>query len=764
MPPSSAVAATRAEPRNRDVLGTVQAHVAAVFARTAGDDAARERQVGFQALTAELATGFIGLPGGELDTALGRTLERIAEFAGAERAVLVRIEMPSEKLTVTHEWSSGVPIETMRSVHGQRAMRWSIAQLRQGTVLHVEDPEELPAEATQERIVWELFGLRSILAVPVRTSDGELLGFAAFATISRKAGWREEDLPLFDLAAEMLRSAFEQQELRSALEHSELRLRKLLESGAIGILSADTDGRIWEANDSALLVIGASREDMEAGRLRWDQLTPAEYLPMTMGALEQVERSGCSQPWEQDIYRPDGSRVSILVCLARVAETPAHFLVYAVDITVDKQAQRELALRNRLARLITLFSTRLISVTPSRIGETIEEALRETGGVLGIERCSVWTDIEGSESVARCIHAWDRGGPIAELSALPPMDRTRFPQWNVDFRNRRPMVVRDVAADFAAGDYERVFLERFEVRSGVAVPLICGENPIGFVTFASTRVIEWPEPTVSLLSVIGEIFAAAIVRGRTEEMQLRVHAELEACVAERNTQLESANHELEAFSYAVSHDLRAPLRGVDGFSRILVEDHAEGLPGQASDILDRVRATSRRMGELIDALLKLSRITRSEPQFEKTDLSAITRDLATALAAAETDRCVEFSIADGVVVDGEPRLLAAMMDNLLRNAWKFTAPRARARIEFGVEKQGDARVYFVRDDGVGFDPSQAERIFTPFQRLHDPREFEGHGVGLATVKRIVGVHGGRVWGSGALDKGATIRFTLGRRS
>ena len=125
---------------------------------------------------------------------------------------------------------------------------------------------------------------------------------------------------------------------------------------------------------------------------------------------------------------------------------------------------------------------------------------------------------------------------------------------------------------------------------------------------------------------------------------------------------------------------------------------------------------------------------------------------------------MEFSIADGVVVDGEPRLLAAMMDNLLRNAWKFTAPRARARIEFGVEKQGDARVYFVRDDGVGFDPSQAERIFTPFQRLHDPREFEGHGVGLATVKRIVGVHGGRVWGSGALDKGATIRFTLGRRS
>jgi len=762
-PASTIIRVTSDSPVRTDVLKASRDHVRAVLARTEGDDEARERQVRFQALTAELATGFIGLAGSELDAALGNALARIAEFTGAERAILVRVEMPSERLLVTHEWADDGPGRMLPSGHGRKGMRWTLSQLRLGKVLHVEDHEQIPEEATEEHKGWHMFGLRSILAVPVRTSEGELLGFAAFATISRKAGWHGEILPLFDLVAEMLRSAFEQQQLRVELEHSELRLRKLLESGAVGILSADSSGRIWEANDGALMVMGATRQDMEAGRLRWDQLTPAEYLPMTMGALEQVERSGCSEPWEQDIYRPDGTRVSILVCLARIAETPSNYLVYAVDITIDKQAQRELALRHRLARVVTLFSTRLIAVTPSRIGETIEEALRETGGVLGIDRCSVWIDDDESPDVSRCTYVWDRKGPVVRLDAMPPMDRTLFPQWNDDFHNRRPMVVSDTAVEHGEGSLERKYLLTHGVRSGVAVPLSGLAGPIGFATFASERVMEWPEAAVSLLGVIGEIFAAALIRGRTEERQQRVHAELEERIAERTLQLESANRELEAFSYAVSHDLRAPLRSVDGFSRILVEDHAEGLPTEASGVLDRVRATSQRMGDLIDSLLKLSRITRLEPQFESTDLSAIVGELARNISAGDPDRCVEFHIERGIVVDAEPRLLTAMMDNLLRNAWKFTGLKARARIEFGSEDSPAGRVYFVRDDGVGFEPSQAERIFTPFQRVHGTHEFEGHGVGLATVKRIVRLHGGRVWATGEPDNGATIRFTLAKR-
>jgi len=763
MAPSSRLAPLREEPAAEDMLAAARGRVKAVLARTEGDVAARERQIAFQVLIAELASGFIGLAGADLDTALGRSLERIATFVGAERAALVAMEYPSQILVVSHEWASDNQGAVLRSVHGQRVMRWTFDQLRRGAILHYEDAQEIPDEALEEKSMWVLFGLQSILALPVRSREGELLGFAIFVTTTRKAAWRGEERPLFELAAEMLRSAFEAQQLRAKLERSEMRLHKLLESGAIGILSADSDGRIWEANDAALLVAGATRADMDAGRLRWDELTPAEYHPMTMGALEQLERSGCSDPWEQDIYRSDGTRVSILVCTARIAETPEHFLIYAVDITVDKRAERELSLRNRLARLVTLFSTRLIAVAPSRIGETIEEALRETSGVLGIDRCSVWLDVEETGTVSKLEHVWDKESRARRPSEPVFFDRAAFPGWNEDFRNRRAMIVRDAAREYAEGSIERRYLEAQRVRSGVAVALIGAENPIGFVTFGADRIVEWPVATVSLLSVIGEILAAAIVRGRIEDKQRRVHADLEKHIVERTIQLESANRELEAFSYAVSHDLRAPLRSVDGFSRILVEDHAAGLPIEARTVLDRIRATSQRMGELIDALLKLSRITRSEPQFEKTDLSAIARELAAALTAADPGRSVEFRIEDSVFVDGEPRLLTAMMDNLLRNAWKFTGPKPQAHIEFGIERDEGRRVYFLRDDGVGFEPSQAERLFMPFQRQHDPRDFEGHGVGLATVKRIVGVHGGRVWGDGEPGKGATIRFTLGER-
>jgi PAS domain S-box-containing protein len=747
-----------------DMLAESHAAVRAMLGRTEDDPSARERQIQFQELIGELASDFIGLAGKELDGALGRSLERIAVFVGAERAALVELDRGTHLLSVTHEWAAENQPSARRSIHGLRVMKWTAERLRSGVVLHVEDPRDLPAEADEERRAWKLFGLQSILAIPVRTREAELLGMAVFATTTRKAAWRDDQRPLFDLAAEMLRSAYEQQYFRAELERAELRLNKLLESGAIGILAADGEGRIWEANDAALLVVGASRLDMEQGRLRWDVLTPPEYLPMTQGALEQLERSGCSEPWEQDIYRADGSRVSMLVCLAKIAESPERFLIYAVDITVDKTAQRELSLRNRLARLITLFSTRLIAVAPARIGETVEEALRETAGVLGIERCSVWLDDEARPGHANLEYIWDRDRRFERPYEAPLLDRSRFVKWSEDFRNRRAMVVHDVTREFGDDTLERKFLEGNAVRSGVAVPLIGGEQAIGFVTFGSSRVMGWPEATVSLLCVIGEILAAAIVRGRIDEKQRRVHADLEQRIALRTSQLESANRELEAFSYAVSHDLRAPLRGVDGFSRILVEDHAQGLPAQARDVLDRIRVTSQRMGELIDALLKLSRITRSEPVFERTDLSAIARDVAASLSAGDGERSVEFHIEDGIVVDGEPRLLTAMMDNLLRNAWKFTGPKPRARIEFGIERSAGRRVYFLRDDGVGFEPSEAERLFTPFHRLHDPREFEGHGVGLATVKRIVGVHGGRVWGEAKPGEGATIRFTLGERS
>jgi PAS domain S-box-containing protein len=226
-------------------------------------------------------------------------------------------------------------------------------------------------------------------------------------------------------------------------------------------------------------------------------------------------------------------------------------------------------------------------------------------------------------------------------------------------------------------------------------------------------------------------------------------------------QLEAANKELEAFSYSVSHDLRAPLRSIDGFSLALVEDYAGKLDEHARNYLERIRAATQRMAQLIDDLLNLSRISRSDMSRQAVDLSAIANSILAEFRQHEPARLVECIVPDAVVVNGDPRLLQVVLENLLGNAWKFTGKMAHAIIELGVEQHdGDDTTYFVRDDGAGFDMAFAGKLFGPFQRLHTTREFPGTGIGLTTVQRIIHRHGGRVWAEGAEGKGATFSFTL----
>jgi len=237
-------------------------------------------------------------------------------------------------------------------------------------------------------------------------------------------------------------------------------------------------------------------------------------------------------------------------------------------------------------------------------------------------------------------------------------------------------------------------------------------------------------------------------------------AELNRTLQHRNAQLEAANKELEAFSYSVSHDLRAPLRTVDGFSQALLEDYAGKLDEEGQDHLRRVRAASQRMGQLIDDLLNLSRVTRAEISRERVDLSATARDVVKELRAADPLRQAEVVIADALVAEADPRLVRLMLTNLLGNAWKFTAKCPRARIEFGRRQQAGEEAYFVRDNGVGFDMAYAGKLFGAFQRLHGMDDFPGTGIGLATVQRIVHRHGGRVWAEAAVDAGATFYFSM----
>ena len=247
-----------------------------------------------------------------------------------------------------------------------------------------------------------------------------------------------------------------------------------------------------------------------------------------------------------------------------------------------------------------------------------------------------------------------------------------------------------------------------------------------------------------------------LVRSRT--LAERASKDLE----EANRELEGANRELEAFSYSVSHDLRAPLRSIEGFSQILLEDYADKLDEEGQDYLGRVRAASRHMATLIDDLLDLSRVTRGPLRRELVDLGAVATSIVEELRRTQPDREVEFVTEEGVVVSADANLVAVALENLIGNAWKFTSRKPRARIEFGsIVRQGEGLTYFVRDDGAGFDEAYAGKLFGAFQRLHAPEEFEGTGIGLATVQRIIHRHGGRVWAEGEVGGGATFYFTLG---
>lgn len=254
---------------------------------------------------------------------------------------------------------------------------------------------------------------------------------------------------------------------------------------------------------------------------------------------------------------------------------------------------------------------------------------------------------------------------------------------------------------------------------------------------------------------------AKVTRDSTERKQAQDALERQRNeLARSNAEMRAANRELEAFSYSVSHDLRAPLRSIDGFSLALLEDYFQKLDDEGKKHLERVRAATQRMGTLIDDLLNLARVTRASMRLEAVNVSEVATEVAEGLQKAQPDRKVDFRIEEGLDAMADSHLLRIALENLLGNAWKFTSKRASARIEFGKTKNNGTSAFFVRDDGAGFDSAYADRLFGAFQRLHAMTDFPGTGVGLATVQRIIHRHGGRVWAESSVGRGATFYFTL----
>lgn len=245
-----------------------------------------------------------------------------------------------------------------------------------------------------------------------------------------------------------------------------------------------------------------------------------------------------------------------------------------------------------------------------------------------------------------------------------------------------------------------------------------------------------------------------------EEELRRLSTDLEVRVLDRTRKLEDANKELEAFSYSVSHDLRAPLRAIDGFSDALLKHYLDSLDDRGQDYLKRVRGAAQRMGQLIDDILGLSRASRAEMRMQKVDLSAMSSDILSELWRTQPERKAEIKVAPSLMVEADEHLMRIVLNNLLGNAWKFTGNRDVSRIEFGFLEQNGKRVYFIRDNGAGFNSAYADKLFSAFQRLHSEAEFPGTGIGLALVSRILRRHGGRIWAESEVDKGATFYFTL----
>ena len=572
----------------------------------------------------------------------------------------------------------------------------------------------------------------------------------------------------------VVRDLTERKQAETMLRERERYTRHLLENIQTGVVVYAQDGSVNYLNAAARRFFGfdSTLAGMHIPNL-FLRFLREDGSAMPVEALPENRVLADGQPFCNDVVGiqfEEGAppRWALVNGFPDVDESGAirEVIISFIDITDRKHAEQAvIEAGEKLARLNRLYLI-LIRVNEATV------RIRDRESLFG-DVCNIMVD--SGKFVMAWIGLLDEAGEIIpvvhaghDAGYLDLLKKTGLMALNgpasLVLKTGIAQICPDIANDPGMAAWRKEAARR-GYRSSAGFPLHLGDKRIGLINVYSNEVDFFKEDIVSLMQeIVGDVsFAIGYLdqqnrREQAEALLRQVNSELEERVQMRTRQLEAANTELAAFSYSVSHDLRAPLRSIDGFSEILLKRHAAQLDDTALDYLARVRRATRRMGELIEDLLQLSSVTRSEIRREKVDLSKIVGSVIGEFDAGK--RHVEWAIQPDVRVIADARLMKIAMENLIGNAWKFTSARNEAKIEFGVFEQGGEKILYVRDNGAGFDMKYAGKLFGAFQRLHKTEEFEGTGIGLATVQRIVRRHGGRIWAEGEVNVGAAFYFTL----